>query len=54
MEQSPLPDLQLQEVENLLVANELLGSAFEGIDQEVGPIDLDDVTDNADEFEAIR
>jgi hypothetical protein len=54
MEQSPSPDPQLQEVENLFFANELLGSVFEGIDQEVGPIDLDDVTDNADEFEAIR
>ena len=53
MEQSPPPDL-LENGTILFGANTILGDVFEGINEEVGPIDLDDVADRADEIEAIR
>ena len=54
MEQSPPPDLPLENVTVLFTANKILGDVFEDINEEVGPIDLDDVADRADEIEAIR
>ena len=54
MEQPPPPDPPLDNVTFLFVANRILGAVFVDINEEVGPIDLDDVVDRADEIEAIR
>ena len=52
--QNPRPEPALDDVNELNVSNVALGVVFGDINDQVEPIDLDDVIDVADEFENIR
>ena len=52
--QDPVPTPEILAVENLTAVNVQLGQQFADIDSKVDSIDLEDILDEADNFENIR
>ena len=48
-EQTPQPAEEIEDVYNLQFANDMIGTVFSDIDAAVGPFDLDQVIDRAEE-----